>query len=348
MNLDSNVLPALFNVLAHLNAQHKPLAQPMQAALDTLNSTAVEAGTRMFNLGNLEKAESYLTIGAGAGDVWCQFALATCGTYRDGIWHRERGDVISHAGDETKKWLRLAADQNHIPALIQLGDSASMEKAQGLINDAPAYDQPRGMYYMYLITEDASWLEKSAAAGWEEAQYRLAEFYQRHPERITNSALRAARIEELFQESADGGFPLAVHARIFSDDSTASLTEKQARLDQLARMGQVDAMLEYGYALANMPRFEHRAPDTYELRTTPRTYGLAQDLGLAYAMLKFVLKQTAGAIEFPRLAADLHGLEMRLRPKDVEMADATLLKFHDNGVRAFRRLYEVIIPRTAV
>lgn len=348
MNMDSTVRPALFNVLCQLNSQSTSLTLDMRTALIELNSAALNAGKKMFGLNNLEDAEHFLNIAGAAGSAWSQFAMATCGAYRDGIWHREHGGITSSASDETKKWLNLAAAQDYLPALIQLGDTQSQEKAKALITNLPPEETPQGMYYMYLITNDANWLEKSAEAGWNQARYKLASLYRREPQRIANEALRLARIEELNQQSADSGLPLAVYARVFSDDSTASLAEKRTRLAQLARMGHVEGMLEYGYALANLPRDLYRTTTPYghEL-PAPRTYGLPKDLGLAYAQLKYVQKQTAGAIKVPALADDLHTIEMRMTPTDVEKANTTLRALAQMNIEPFYRLEELIIAGTA-
>lgn len=348
MKSDSKIRPALFSVLSQLNTQKTTMPLEMQTALNELNDAALHTGAKIFQLNKLEEAERFLNIAAANGNAWSQFALATCGAYRDGIWHHKNGEVTSHASDDTKKWLRLAAAQNYIPALIQLGDAQSLEKAKGLLTNPASQENPQGMYYMYLITNDTHWLEKSAAVGWNQAQYKLAQLYQQKPEIFSNDTLRHARIEELLQASADGGLPLAVYARVFSDESNASFAEKQSRLAQLAWMGQVYGMLEYGYALANFARAQkdasRYAPGE---RQAPRTYGLAKDLGLAYAMLKYVLKKTAEVDEVPMLASDLHAIEMQMTQTDWEKARTTLTELADKAIEPFSRLEELIIPGTA-
>ncbi|MDQ0654023.1 hypothetical protein [Pseudomonas cedrina] len=348
MNMNSNVDPVLFNFLSQVNMQKAALSPPTQITLNQLYSTAHEAGAKLFWLGNLEKAEPLLNIAAASGNGWSQFALATCNVYRDGIWHTEHDSLVSYPSEETKKWLRLAAANDYLPALIQLGDSASVEKAKALISQLPAEEKPQGLYYQYLLTDDAEWLERSAAAGSNKAQHALANLYRRNPQMIANDAYRTARIEELYQLAADGGLPLAVYSRVFSADSSASAAEKQSRLAQLAWLGHVEGMLEYGYALANLPRRSTRNPLLYEdQQPKPRTYGLAKDLGVACAMLKFVLKNTAGAISMPMLADDVHRIETQMTPADQEQADTTLRQLTEKQISPFYRLEELIIPGTA-
>jgi TPR repeat protein len=203
------------------------------------------------------------------------------------------------------------------------------------------------MYYQYLITDDVSWLEKSAAAGFSLAQFKLAEQYQRHPKLIANDALRLARIEELYQESADAGLPLALYARVFFGDSTASMAEKRTRLARLADLGHVEAMMEYGHALANMPLRERPAPDE-DGSEPPFTnpYGLEKNLPLAYALLKHVQKSMPAPIP-PRLPADIHKIEMRMSLEDHEQAKLALAAVESNTPQLFVRLEELIIPGTA-
>ncbi|CAI2797711.1 hypothetical protein K7402_01840 [Pseudomonas fluorescens group sp.] len=347
MSAESTVRSALFNVLSQLNAQKETLSLPMTTALDELNQSAARAGMKMFWLNNTEEAEHFLTIASAAQFPECQFSMATCNVYRDGIWHSEHGKLSSYASEETKKWLKLAAAQNYIPALIQLGDTESLETAKTLVSTFPAYKEPEGMYYQYLITDDVSWLEKSAAAGFSLAQFKLAEQYQRHPKLIANDALRLARIEELYQESADAGLPLALYARVFFGDSTASMAEKRTRLARLADLGHVEAMMEYGHALANMPLRERPAPDE-DGSEPPFTnpYGLEKNLPLAYALLKHVQKSMPAPIP-PRLPADIHKIEMRMNLEDHEQAKLALAAVESNTPQLFVRLEELIIPGTA-
>lgn len=346
--MNTTVNPPLFAVLSQLSTQLGTLTPQMQQALNELNYAASRTGGQLYALNQLEEAEHFLNIVAASGDPWAQFTMATIHAHHDGIWFNEQGEMTSNASEETIKWLRLSAAQDYVPALIQLGDTQSLEKAKTLINGLPDNDKPMGMYFMYLATDVVSWLESSAAAGYNLAQFKLARLYLRKPQIIANEALRAARIEELYQESADGGLPLAVYTRIFAGNSTASITEKQTRLSQLAWMGQVDGMLEYGYALANRPRNETRTAEVYPDEHAPsRTYGLARDLGVAYAMLKYVMKKTVGIIKAPALAYDVHSIEMQMTSKDGEKADATLSQLTEKDIQPFYRLEQLIIPGTA-
>lgn len=348
MSAASTVRPALFDLLSQLTAQKETLSPSLNANLEVLNKTASLAGIKLFGLNAFDEAERYLTIGAAGGCVLCQFYMATCHALQDGIWYNEDGTLSSRASEETRKWLNLAAAQNYVPALIQLGDTASLEKAKTLVKDFSREEAPNGMYYMYLITNDISWLEKSAAAGWDLAKFKLAEQYRRKPSLIANEALRLARIEELYQESADAGLPLAMYARVFATDSTANLAEKQTRLAHLARDGHLRSMLEYGYALANIPNSQDPVQDQngHPLPVTNR-YGLATDLPVAYAYLQYVHKNLEGPITAPQLPADLHHIERRMTPSDKQRVMQIFSSLDSRIFQLFSRVEDLIIPGTA-
>jgi TPR repeat protein len=344
MSKDSKVIPELFELLSLMNENRQSLAPELRTSLDSLNEMASVVGRQLFVLNKFEEAEHYLSMAAAAGHGWPAFGMATCSAYRDGIWYGLDGRMASRASDETKRWLKIAANQNYIPALIQLGDPESIEKAKGLINQG-VVEKPLASYYMYLITDEVTYLQQAATEGSDLAKFKLAQLYQQAPGIMGNAALRTARIEELLQEAADAGLPMAVYARVFSAESTADASEKQARLAQLAWLGQVEGMLEYGYALANMPRSRQLSPGQYEDgHQIPHTYGLARDLGVAHALLNFVLKNTPQA---PTLAADVHFIETRMTDMDRQRSDATDRQLADKQVRPFYRLEELIIPGTA-
>lgn len=347
MSKNSTVIPALFKVLYLMRGKGNAVPPEMEAAVEELNAVAYETGRKLFMLNAFEDAQLYLNVAAAAGYDWHLFALATCGVYRDGIGYSQDGKIFSHASDETKKWLTLAAAVDYVPALIQLGDAKSKTRAKELL-DAGAVRGPLATYYMYLLTDDSNYLQQAATEGSSLAKFKLAQLYRRVPQMIENAALRTAKIEELFQDSADAGLPLAVYARVFDAESTASAAEKQTRLAQLAWLGQVEGMLEYGYALANMPRTQNPTPGRHQDgQQIPHTYGLARDLGVAHAMLKFVLKNTAGAIQIRNLATDIHLIEMRMSDADVGTSNGTLRQLAEKKVEPFYRLEELIIPGTA-
>lgn len=326
MSIDSPVLSSLFTLLTQLNTQTETTPAVLSPSLSQLNEAAKKTGLTLFKLENYEKARYYLTIAAAAGDVESQYAMATCETRLDGGFRS--------ASENTKKWLRLAAAQDYIPALMRLGDRDSLAKANDLATSAAADGSARAMLYLYTLTQNAEWLVKATATGNPEAQYKLAEAYREQPELITNTVERAALIAELYQKSADSGYPEAVYNRAFTSDKTISVEEKQTRITQLALMGQLDGILEYGYALAGLSQDRTR---------TPHTYGLERNLPKAYAMLQFVLTKTDGALRLQTVEQDAWALRHQLSPRDSHTAQGIVNELQDTLPVVFKTLSPMVI-----
>ena len=326
MSIDSPALSSLFTLLTQLNTQAETTPAVLSLSLGQLNEAAKKTGLGLFKLENYEKARYYLTIAAAAGDAESQYAMATCETRLDG--------ELRSASENTKKWLRLAAAQDHIPALMRLGDRDSLAKAKDLTTSAAADGSARAMLYLYTLTQDAEWLAKATVTGNPEAQYTLAEAYRKRPELMSNAVEREALIAELHQKSADSGYPKAVYTRAFTSDKTVSVEEKQTRIAQLALMGQLDGMLEYGYALAGLSQDRTRAP---------HTYGLERNLPKAYAMLQFVLMKTDGALLLPTVEQDAWALRHQLSPQDSKTAETIFNEFQNTLPVVFKTLSPMVI-----
>lgn len=273
MSIDPKMYGKLYNLIAQLNDQRDSLTAALKTALTELNETAKEVGTHLFHRALYDDASFYLTFPGLGGDAESQYAMATCTGYLNGAFR--------YPLPVTKKWLKLAAAQNHVLALMWLGDTQSLAKARQLSEAAVgACGDIQSMFNLYAMTEDITWLIQASESDNPRAQFKLAQAYQEHPGLIPNSIERAALIEELCQKAADRGYPPALSDRVFTQSSTASMAEKQQRLAQLAWTGDQEGLLEYGYALAGMPRYKV---------VKARTYGLEKDLPKAFAMLKFVM-----------------------------------------------------------
>lgn len=327
MYIDSKVSSTLFTLFIQLNQQKASLAPPLNASLTQLSNVAKNIGLELFYLESYEKAQWYLTFAATAGDVESQYAMATCQTRLDGELYRP--------SEETKKWLRLAAAQDYVPALMRLGDTESLAKADALARPAATGGDSRAMLNLYTLTEDITWLDKAVAAGDHQAEFTLAEAYRNNSSLIPNTVERIALMEVLYQKSADGGYPMAVYDRFISSRSTASITEKQHRIIQLAWMGQIDGLLEYGYALAGLPRNKVRAS---------RTYGFEKDLSKAFAVLGFVLMKLPTALVMPDLERDAEDLLHQLDPEKFEASKAIQFELEAK----IPRLFNFLTPMTVL
>ncbi|NVZ50531.1 sel1 repeat family protein [Pseudomonas sp. B6002] len=341
MNMDTQTLPALFALLTKLDSEENTqTAAATQAALDHLNTTATKTGFELFSLENYAQAELPLTVAAAQGNAEAQYALATCVSSRDGGFRR--------ASEATRKWLWLAAAQNHVPALMRLGDAASLKKANELLTPAALAGDAEAMVLLFKLTDEVKWLSMAVAKNHHHAQFLLAVAYRKTPDLVPNSVERSALIEELLQKAADGNDMLALADRVFPSDSTADVKEKQHRLIQLAQLGQIDALLEYGYALAHLPR-SGKGTSNFPRRhaTAARTYGLEKDLARAYATLNFVMPKLASDAQAEVLAQDLDAIRHQMNPTQfagAERIDHDLKRIIPSLFKSMERLIIVGAP----
>jgi len=336
MYVDSNTLPALFALLTQLKAQKNSLGETISASLDQLNETATKMGSELFSLEYYDRAELCLTIAAAQGNADAQYAMATCVTRRDGGFRV--------ASEETRKWLSLAAAQNHIPSLMRLGDADSLEKANGLLQPKATAGDTQAMRLLFELSNDVNWLTMAVAQGDHAAEFQLAQAYRGTPTLIPNPVERRALIEELLQKAADGGDLQALADRVFSANSTATVLEKQQRLVQFAGSGQLDALLEYGYALAGMPRNGEGASNFVQRhRSAPRTYGLERDFGKAYAVLGLVLPIMPANPSAEILRQDMDAILHQMTPQQYAASGTTRLDMQANIPRVFKTIAPMIL-----
>ncbi|MFQ6594330.1 tetratricopeptide repeat protein [Pseudomonas palleroniana] len=336
MYVDSQTLPALFTLLTQLNAQKSLLGETLQASLDQLNGIAGRIGFELFSLESYAQAELCLNITAARGHAEAQYAMSLCVSRRDGD--------LRIASEEARQWLKLAAAQNHIPALMRLGDADSLAKAREQLTPNAVAGDTQAMRLLFLLDKDVSWLDKAVARGDHTAQFQLAQAYRDTPQLIPNVVERRALVEELLQKAADGGDLQALADRVFSSKSSASVLEKQQRLIQLAGTGQLDALLEYGYALAGMPRngkgklnFAQRHP------SAPRTYGLARDFAKAYAVLGLVLPKLPDYPAAEILKQDMNAIWHQMTLEQYSTCETLRLDLQARIPRVFKLMAPIII-----
>lgn len=311
MYIDPDVSSKLSTLITQLNDQKASLPAPLNATLAELTDAARKIGSALFCRGKIDDAAFYLTFPALNGDAQSQYAMATCTGYIFGAFR--------YAFPETKKWLRLAAAQNNVFALMWLGDTESLAKARELSMAAVAAGNAQGMLNMYTLTQDITWLTQAAATGNSKAQFKLAQAYREHPGLMTNAVERNALIEEMCQKSADSGYPPALYDRVYPQTSTASTLEKQQRFAQLVAAGELEGIQEYGYALAGMP---------WKGAKKARTYGLEKDLPKARALLKFARDRNVGIESVDQLDADLEEILHQMSPKQYDASLSILAELN--------------------
>ncbi|WP_145916474.1 tetratricopeptide repeat protein [Pseudomonas synxantha] len=305
MIIDPKVYENLYTLVSQLNEHKASLTEPLKTSLTELTNASKAIGTALFQQERFDEAEFYLTFPGLAGDAEAQYGMAICSGYQLGAFR--------YPFPRTVGWLKLAAAQDHVLALMWLGDSQSLTKAKALSTASAAQGDIQGMFNLYTLTEDFTWLTKAAETGNPRALFKLAQTYREHPGLMPNAVARTAEIEVLCQRAADSGYPLALADRLFSPASTATMVEKQRRLAQLAWTGDQDGLLEYGYALAALARDKTRPA---------RTYGLARDLPKAYAALKFEWDRTANTRPVPGLEETLAFIAHQMNATDHDAVPA--------------------------
>ncbi|MBJ2220314.1 tetratricopeptide repeat protein [Pseudomonas sp. MF7453] len=324
MSTESQVLPPLFSLITQLHDEAGTIPAHLNSTLAELTEAAKDTGFSLFSLRRYKKARFHLTIAGAAGDVDAQYTMATCQSVLDGGGRRPTS--------ATRQWLSLAAAQDHIPALMRLGDVHSLAKAKELATQAANNNAPRAMIYLYLMTQDIEWLNRAAATGAPEALFELAQAYRKRPALIANTLQREATVAQLIQRSADGGHRAAVYELAFAEDGTVSTEQKQKRIIQLAEMGQLDGLLEYGYALAGLSQDKAK---------THRTYGLERNLPKACALLRLVLIETADAMALPNIEADYWALMHQM--SDTQDYQAILADLQETTPKLFSVLEPMVL-----
>lgn len=120
-------------------------------------------------------------------------------------------------------------------------------KARAAKGDAEA------MYVLYLGISDFEWLEKSAEAGYPQAQYLLAVRYKEGEGPLQWPWVKAQRIEELIKQSAEGGHPKGMnhYAQILIDKG--DYPGARAWVIKMAETGSESGVGWYGSELADEP-----------------------------------------------------------------------------------------------
>lgn len=258
-----DALTMLFGFLENLTLLIKSVQEQQEIAK--------KRGMELYNLGEFTHAEAYLKVPACAGDATAQFALGE-------VFRRQDKAVT----EEAKKWYRLAAAQDHVYALMRLADEASVKKAKTLAHAAADGGSGEAMLQMYELTQDIDWLKKSAEANFQEGQYILALRYDKDTTLIPDGVVRYAAVNDLLKKAADAGFPKAMlwysNRRPGSNDKAA----KRQWLEKRVHISDVNAVLDYGYALS----FD------YTDEEDANEYGYDRDLVKGYGLIWLVIDST--------------------------------------------------------
>lgn len=286
-----DALTMLFGFLENLTSLIKSVQQQQEIAK--------KRGMELYNLGEFTHAEAYLKVPACAGDATAQFALGE-------VFRRQDKAVT----EEAKKWYRLAAAQDHVYALMRLADEASVKKAQTLAQAAADGGSGEAMLQMYELTQDIEWLKKSAEANFEEGQYILALRYDKDTTLISDSVARHTAVNDLLKKAADAGFPKAMlwysNRRPGSNDKAA----KRQWLEKRVQISDVNAVLDYGYALS----FDYTDEEDVN------EYGYEQDLVKGYGLIWLVIDSTRDFFQLDTAISNLAHIGGGMTAEQIESA----------------------------
>ncbi|MBK5351743.1 sel1 repeat family protein [Pseudomonas sp. TH41] len=303
MYTHSDALTMLFGFLENLNALIKSVQEQQESA----KKQAMD----LYNLGEFTHAEAFLKIPACAGDAAAQFALGEIFRRRDKkvTDEKKRDKTVI---EEAKKWYALAAAQNHVYALMRLADEDSLKNAKALAQTAADGGSGEAMLQMYELTNDIEWLKKSADANFQEGQYLLARRYDKDETLITDAVTRRTTVNTLLEKAANAGFSKAMlwygNRPPVSNDKAA----KRQWLEKRTQLNDVNAVLDYGYALAFDYTDEEDADE----------YGFERDVVKGYGLVWLVVDTTREFLQYDTARTNLEEIGKGMTAAQIQAAIA--------------------------
>jgi hypothetical protein len=256
-------LKSLFNLPDGLEMQTTQVTE--------LPTQATTRGLALYNLGEFTQSQTYLTIGATAGNRDAQYAL--------GEVFRRRAKGLT---DDAKKWYGLAAAQNHVYALMRLGDDDSLKKAKELAQAEANKGNADAMLALYELDQNIATLKKAADAGSMEAQFILAIKYEEDKTLILDETERDTAIHGLLKKAADSGFSRAMHWSANRPPALWDLPVRRQLVEKRAQRNDVYGLLNYGRALGGF----------YTTEDGTDEYGFTEDLVKSYGLFWLIAETT--------------------------------------------------------
>ncbi len=157
------------------------------------------------------------------------------------------------------------------------------------------------MEMMYIITGNLDWLTKSAAAGYASAQHWLAVRYERGDGWFFWPGQREKKIEQLYEASAEGGYPRAIGQQAGILLTRGEVESAQKWLMKGVSIGYITAVSNYATVLKN-----------------GKYYNIDKDPQLAYALNLLISEVGGGAQNAANYA--LEELEPQLTAEQIKKA----------------------------
>ncbi|QXH50203.1 sel1 repeat family protein [Pseudomonas fakonensis] len=227
-----------------------------------LTSEQVQAKTQGMILYRQKKtAEHYLRIAAQAGDSEAQYYLA-----------EELRLASRYMTGEAHKWYVAAAEQGDYYAMYQLATSGNdlcevmgncpvgersardwYRLARSTTEQLAEQGDGEAMYMRALMGGGSSWLERSAEAGYPEAQYRLAMMYKDGEKFYFPPWGRGEKVEALLKSAGESGHRTAMDYYIEILQKRGEEERVREIVVDMVLQGDADAVSAYGAYLAHTP-----------------------------------------------------------------------------------------------
>ncbi|WP_240628968.1 sel1 repeat family protein [Pseudomonas laurylsulfatiphila] len=237
--------------------------------------------------------------------------------------------------DDAKKWYGLAAAQNHVYALMRLGDDDSLKKARELAQAEADKGNADAMLALYELDQDIATLKKAADAGSMEAQYILAIKYEEDETLIVDKAERDIAIDGLLKKAAASGFSRAMHWCANRPPILWDLPVRRQWVEKRAQRNDVYGLLNYGRALGGFYTAEDGADE----------YGFTEDLVKSYGLFWLITETTRELSVHALAAQDLQTIAKDMTTAQIDAAPAVGSRSSANvRVQADLQLGQMIGP----
>ncbi|WP_165673883.1 tetratricopeptide repeat protein [Metapseudomonas otitidis] len=225
---------------------------------------AKDKGLALYQQSDWYDSQPLLQLAAEAGDKTAQYYLG------EAIRLSKR-----YTTADARKWYEAAAAQGDLFAMLRLSDSSDLcdlfgtctgraewrDRVLDLAYARAEHGDTEAMWVLFHAEEKLGWLEKAAEAGDGAAQLRLANLYYAGAGWFLIPGKRQKEAVRLFKASAESGYApgmLDYALVLFSSNPD----EAALWLERAAKLGYVDAVIEYASSLGKSPNKYHLPRDS--------------------------------------------------------------------------------------
>jgi len=296
----------LYSVLA----LSSPLANA--AVLTAEQAKAKEEGLVLYRQKKANSAQPYLRIAAQAGDSEAQYYLAESLQLAN-----------KFMTGETHKWYVAAAEQGDYYAMYQLARSGDdlceimgncpVDKrspkdwyrlARSTTERLAEQGDGEAMYMLALMGGGFSWLERSAQAGYPEAEYSLAIMYKDGDKFYFPPWKRSEKIEALFKHAGESGHRIAMDYYLEILEKRGDIESVRKITIDMASEGDAHAVGSYGAYISH----------------TPDKLGFELDLVKGYGLMYTLRELDGGGGLDVYVERKLEAIGKKMTPEQIEQA----------------------------